>query len=212
MGDIIPFRDKRRWTRSEDYGNDSGSPGKGPGRPPQKPRRSKWRWPKAWFFWLVASIGIGLWVAEDPALMEPPAALATEPEKVDADFTRCGKERGANCVIDGDTIKLGARKIRVIGIDAPETSKPGCAAEAEMGEKATAHLQRLLNQGPFVMVGRIDQPTDKYGRELRALKRSSEQGEVQLIASEMIASGTVRAYRGDFRKSWCTSLAGDQLK
>lgn len=207
MGDVVPFRGKRRWTRPEDYGHFPKPPGKGPDRPaPEKPKPPKRRWARAWLFWLVAFIGIGLWVGEDPALMlEPPFWLASEPETVKGTFTRCGPGRGSNCVIDGDTFKIGERKIRIIGIDAPETHPARCDAEAKMGEKATAELQRLLNQGPFTMVGRIDDPVDKYGRELRAVRRVKADGATQLIAREMIDSGMVRAYRGSFRKSWCAN-------
>ena len=56
----------------------------------------------------------------DPALVEPPAFLSTEPERISERFTRCGPGRGHACVVDGDTIKLGERKVRIIGIDAPE--------------------------------------------------------------------------------------------
>ena len=43
--------------------------------------------------------------------------------------------------------------------------------EAVKAEAATAELQRLLNHGPFEMVGRIDDMKDRYGRDLRALRR-----------------------------------------
>lgn len=204
MGDVIPFRGERRWTRPEDYGFPPEPPDDGPRRPQKKPKRGKSRRPRAWLFWLVSFVGIGLWVGSDPALiMEPPSWLASEPETVDGTFTRCGPGRGENCVIDGDTFKIGERKIRIIGIDAPETHPARCDAEAQMGEKATAELQRLLNQGPFTIVGRIDDPVDKYGRELRAVKRVKSDGTTQLIARELIDSGMVRAYRGNFRRSWC---------
>ena len=45
----------------------------------------------------------------DPALVEPPSFLSTDPETVDEHFTRCGLGRGHACVIDGDTFKLGDR-------------------------------------------------------------------------------------------------------
>ncbi len=203
MGDVVPFRSKRRWTRPEDYGAGPPPSGSGNGRDPKPPRR---KWFRPWQFWLLASIGVSLWVAEDPALMEPPSLFASDPEKVSGQFTRCGRKSSEHCVIDGDTFRLGERTVRIIGIDAPETHPARCPAEAQAGEKATAELQRLLNQGPFVMIGRIDEPTDKYGRELRALKRTMPDGRTALIASQMLESGTVRPYRGQLRTSWC---AGD---
>src|SRR4030095_13430641 len=104
---------------------------------------------------ILGAILITIWPAMDPALVEPPGFLSTDPERVNERFTRCGRGRGHACVIDGDTIKLGDRKIRIIGIDTPEVDAQ-CPEEARLAEKAAAELKRLLNQGPFRMSGRID--------------------------------------------------------
>src|SRR5205085_978015 len=69
---------------------------------------------------ILAGILLSIWPAMDPALVEPPSFLSSGPERVSAAFTRCGLGRGYACVIDGDTFKLGERKVRIIGIDAPE--------------------------------------------------------------------------------------------
>ncbi|HEU5286057.1 MAG TPA: thermonuclease family protein [Sphingomicrobium sp.] len=143
-----------------------------------------------------------IWPAADPALVEPPVFLASEPEKVDQHFSRCGPGRGHACVIDGDTFKLGKRKVRIIGIDAPEV-KARCPEEAAKAEASTAELQRLLNQGPFEMVGRIDDRQDRYGRDLRAIRRIRPNGTKQSIAEDMRASGLARRYWGGLKSSWC---------
>lgn len=117
-------------------------------------------------------------------------------------FTRCGRGRGHACVIDGDTFKLGQRKVRIIGIDTPEVDAQ-CPAEARAAEAATAELQRLLNRGPFDMVGRIGDQTDRYGRDLRALTRKSADGSTQSIAGEMRDGGFARRYLGGYRSGWC---------
>lgn len=105
-------------------------------------------------------------------------------------------------MVDGDTFKLGRRKIRIVGIDAPETHPANCPEEAQLGEASTAELMRLLNQGPFVMTGRIDDMADRYGRELRFITRHRRDGSTQSIAEDMRSSGLVRHYLG--RKSiWC---------
>lgn len=60
--------------------------------------------------------------------------------------------------IDGDTcifnlpfadpflgkLVLAERKVRFAGIDTPETWRPACNAEAELGERARAHLLSIL--------------------------------------------------------------------
>ena len=151
---------------------------------------------------ILGAILLTVWPAVDPALVEPPSFLANAPEQVNEHFTRCGPGRGHACVIDGDTIKLGQRKLRIIGIDTAEVDAQ-CPAEAGMAEAATAELQRLLNQGPFEMVGRIGDPKDRYGRDLRAIRRVRPDGTEQSIAVEMRKSGGARRYLGGLRGGWC---------
>ena len=159
------------------------------------------------FFWLrpvmfLAAL-IVLWPTLDPALIEPPRFLQMAPEPVSATFTRCGLGRSWACVIDGDTFKLGDRKIRVIGIDAPETHPSRCAEEARLGELATAKLQALLNERPFEMVGRIDDLHDRYGRDLRVIRRKLADGGYQNIAEELRRAGLAHRYLGGFKTGWC---------
>ena len=146
---------------------------------------------------------LAIWPMADPALVDPVGLLATTPERVDEQFTRCGRARGHACVIDGDTIKLGQRKIRIIGIDAPEMSSPQCAEEARLAEAATVKLQHLLNQGPFEMVGSVTRDKDRYGRDLRALNRHGRDGMTTSIAEEMRNSGLAHRYLGGYKSGWC---------
>ena len=152
---------------------------------------------------LLGGIAAASWPAIDPALIEPPAFLSSTPERVSEQFSRCGPGRGHACVIDGDTIKLGSRKVRIIGIDAPETHPSNCAEEARLGELATARLQDLLNQGPFGMTGRSFNDRDRYGRDLRALSRQRGDGSTQSIAEAMRASDLAHRYLGGYKSGWC---------
>jgi micrococcal nuclease len=151
---------------------------------------------------VLAAILVASWIGLDPGLVEPPAFLTAEPERVSLAFTRCGPVRGEACVIDGDTFKLGERKIRVVGIDAPEV-KARCPAEAQAAEAATAELLRLLDLGPFEMVARLDQPSDRWGRELRTVRRMGPDGAWVSIADQMRESGHARRYLGGLRTGWC---------
>src|SRR5262245_47362671 len=65
-------------------------------------------------------------------------------------------------VIDGDTVDLSTgQRVRLIGIDAPETGTGSCATAA------TKRLERLvLNQRVKVVSGTRNN-TDRYGRLLR---------------------------------------------
>jgi len=152
---------------------------------------------------IFGGILLSAWPAIDPALMDPVSLLATNPERIDEKFTRCGRGRGHACVIDGDTIKLGQRKIRIIGIDAPEVTHPKCPREAQLAEQATAKLQVLLNQGPFEMVGSVTRNHDRYGRDLRALNRTNPDGTTTSIAEEMRSSGLASRYLGGVKLGWC---------
>ena len=53
------------------------------------------------------------------------------------------------------------------------------------------------------MTGRIDDPQDKYGRDLRSVTRKRPDGTSQSIAQDMLTSGTVRRYAGGLRGGWC---------
>jgi endonuclease YncB( thermonuclease family) len=152
---------------------------------------------------LLFAILCAIWVAMDPALVEPPEFLAGEPEQVSEVFSRCGLGRSHACVIDGDTFKLGDRKVRIIGIDAPETHPARCAEEARLGEEATAKLQALLNQGDVEMVAPIYRTQDRYGRDLRVIRRKLPDGRMQSIASDMRESGLAYRYLGGFKMDWC---------
>ncbi len=199
MGKIFRFR-RSRWTRARDYGA---------AEPklrfwPEQRRRSPLR--RLLFAarpFVLFGVLCGMWIVLDPALVEPPELLSGDPEQVNEHFTRCGPGRGHACVIDGDTFKVGSRKVRIIGIDAPETHPPRCAEEARLGELATAKLQELLNTGPFEMVAPILRDHDMYGRDLRAIRRKRPDGSYESIASEMRESGLAHRYLGGFKVGWC---------
>ena len=152
---------------------------------------------------VLAAVLAVMWAAFDPLLVEPPGFLAGKPERVSETFSRCGRGRSFACVVDGDTFKLGKRRVRIIGIDAPETQHSQCAGEAALGERATAKLQQLLNQGPFEMVAPAYGRQDRYGRDLRVIRRTRADGSTQSIASEMRESGLARRYMGGFKPGWC---------
>jgi endonuclease YncB( thermonuclease family) len=140
--------------------------------------RDTWRWLKVLRPFVLLGILASLYVgAGDPALIEPPGFLQATPEPVSADFTRCGPGRGAACVIDGDTFKLG--------------------------EQATAKLQALLNERPFELVAPLYRDHDMYGRELRVVRRLLPDGSHESIAELMRKSGLARRYLGGFKTGWC---------
>ena len=80
-------------------------------------------------------------------------------------------------VIDGDTIvvQVGGTEehVRLIGIDTPETHKPGTPVEC-FGPEASAHLAELIPPGTRVRLERDRDTRDVYGRLLAYVYRDSD--------------------------------------
>jgi micrococcal nuclease len=99
-------------------------------------------------------------------------------------------------VVDGDTIVVRARgfetPVRLLGIDTPETHRPGTPIEC-FGPEAAARTQRILPRGTAVRV--VTDPTqdvrDRYARLLAYVYRASRPTSVNLA---LVATGYARAY------------------
>lgn len=109
--------------------------------------------------------------------------------------------------IDGDTIAVGAERIRIIGMDAPEIfTLEKCSTPEEtrrvlmLGYAGQGRLQNLLN----VRRVRIEREGwDKYGRTLARVYVGRDD-----VAHLMIAEGWARPYkcpgrRCPARQPWC---------
>jgi micrococcal nuclease len=98
-------------------------------------------------------------------------------------------------VYDGDTFLLDDfRKIRLIGVDAPEVQSP-YRDEEPFGQESKAYLTSLiLNKKVALTLG--DPEKDKYGRTLAYVNL----GDV-LVNGRIIRDGWARAYR-QFHHPW----------
>lgn len=174
-----------------------------PKRPPGRPR-STWRQAlvavRPWL--LLIGVAVAWYLVDRSAEGEPPPLLATGAQVIDGSFTRCGPGRGAYCVVDGDTFRVGEASVRVHGIDTAEV-EARCQQEAEQAEASTRALQDWLNRGTFTMTALNGQPTDRYGRALRVLTRITPDGRADRADRWMIAEGGARPYAGDARQGWC---------
>lgn len=63
-------------------------------------------------------------------------------------------------ITDGDTLRCGERRVRLLGIDTPERS------QHPVGDSATAALRRFAPVGSTVALELDVQATDRYGRTL----------------------------------------------
>jgi endonuclease YncB( thermonuclease family) len=133
----------------------------------------------------------------DPALIPPMGPTASGPERINTNFTVCGRGRSHACVVDGDTFRLGPRRVRIVGIDAPELRDFKCAREQQLAERATVRLQELLNQGPFDMIAHRMMRQDRNGRDLMAIERGGKS-----IGDQLIAEGLAHRYV-NAKLDWC---------
>lgn len=133
----------------------------------------------------------------DPQIIAPFGPLASRPERVSTNFTRCGEGQSFACVVDGDTIRLGERRVRILGIDAPELTAARCPGEKALAESAADRLHELVNQGPFDMTAHRFWRKDGFGRDLRLLERGDDS-----IGQVLIDEGLAKRYFGS-KVSWC---------
>ncbi|MXO49037.1 hypothetical protein GRI69_12285 [Erythrobacter vulgaris] len=150
-------------------------------------RRGGWRW------MVVLALVLGAWwVLRD--VLQPPAPVSA----VDMRFGICGERGGEACVIDGDTLAIGQRRVRLTGYDAPEMDG-ACEAERAKAMEARDALSGWLARGRFSWTGGAEPPRDQYGRELREARRGDD-----VLADHMIGAGLAEgSVWGGSRVDWC---------
>lgn len=98
-------------------------------------------------------------------------------------------------VVDGDTVRLGAERIRIIGLDAPELHGK-CREEKRLAARARDRLAALLDTADIEII-RSARP-DKYRRTLAIIRADGVD-----VARVLISEGLARPYHGERRRSWC---------
>jgi micrococcal nuclease len=161
----------------------------------RRKRRSSWlAFVPLWGAAALAGTAYGAGWLED--LWQRHSTASTYSSGVRADFSLCFIGGGYNCVVDGDTIWLEGKKIRIADIDAPETHDPRCQSEKELGKRATIRLQQLLGSGTITLQP-IDRNHDIYGRELRLVLVDGHS-----VGDTLVSEGLARWYAGG-RRPWC---------
>lgn len=108
-------------------------------------------------------------------------------------------ERKVTCVVDGDTIWQRGTKMRLLDIDAPETSGAECPREKALGEKAKLRLQELMGEGYRVSnSGQTDRTSD-HRALVRVILRDGRD-----VGKELIREGLAQPWpnKGNV---WCGS-------
>jgi micrococcal nuclease len=101
---------------------------------------------------------------------------------------------GTLVVVDGDTVKIGRQRLRLLSIDAPEIQHARCKAERRVGQASKARLLELID-GRTVEI-RFSGKDDRYDRPLVDLAVPA--GDIGTI---LMGEGLAVPYRGG-RKAW----------
>lgn len=86
----------------------------------------------------------------------PQAAFAAAPAVANVaerqvQFSMCSGSKRRTCIVDGDTIWLDGKNLRLMSFDTPEPHSAICggAAEVALAKRASARLRELLNGNAF---------------------------------------------------------------
>lgn len=108
----------------------------------------------------------GLIGAAPPAVASPSVVQVSSRTPTARHIPICSGRVRVTCIVDGDTGWHDGQKWRLVarsgGVDAPEISKPECAAERSAGDRATRRLQALMSGGYTLSGGDYD----RYDRRL----------------------------------------------
>jgi micrococcal nuclease len=97
-----------------------------------------------------------------------------------------GRDATIERIVDGDTIVVaGNEKVRLIGIDTPETKDPRRPVQC-FGAEATRHITRLIPPGSPVVLARDVSTTDRFGRTLAYVYRARDG---LFVNAEMVRNG-----------------------
>lgn len=120
----------------------------------------------------VLVVGIGFGTSQFPAQVEQiEQTIANTQDDAkssnDAELQQATVER----VVDGDTIIVELdgveQRVRLIGIDTPESVHPDESRNTEAGDVASDHTKSIVKSGDRVYLQKDVSDTDKYDRLLR---------------------------------------------
>src|SRR5262245_17235815 len=105
---------------------------------------------------------------------------------------------GSLVVTDGDTFVCNGERIRILGLDAPETHFAKCDAEYRLGLVAKRRIEELVG-GANLEIRRNGK--DRYDRTLAQVIADGTD-----VSEPMISEGLARPCKSaTCRKSWCES-------
>lgn len=97
-------------------------------------------------------------------------------------------------VTDGDTIRCGDERVRLLGIDTPELFSPRCPREKQQARAAKDRLAELLRAGTMT----LDRDgADRFGRTLATVRVDGVD-----VGAVLVREGHAREWTGR-RETWC---------
>lgn len=113
--------------------------------------------------------------------------------------------QGLHCTAtDGDTLRCGPKRVRIIGLDAPELHAL-CPAELTMARAARVRMAELVADGVTLR----PRGQDRYRRLLAVVVDARGKD----VAAVVVGEGLARAYDGRGRRQgWCEPTQAFQQK
>jgi endonuclease YncB( thermonuclease family) len=133
----------------------------------------------------VATAGFSLVTGRGGAAAPPPPPAQQ--------FLRCGIGDGANCVIDGDTIRFADQPVSIAGMEVPRLQTAECANEAARGSQSAERLTEILNSGKVTLGPAVNEPDGRLRRKVEV--------NGQDVATAMIDAGAAREAGSTL--AWC---------
>jgi endonuclease YncB( thermonuclease family) len=114
-------------------------------------------------------------------------------------------------IIDGDTVAFNGKTYRLVGFDAPETSRAKCDSERALGVRAAARLQELTSSGNITLEevrcscvpGTEGKRFCNYGRKCGTLKRNGENVGDVLTRERLAHPFHCGEFQCPKRPGWC---------
>ena len=101
---------------------------------------------------------------------------------------------GPNCVIDGETIRVGGDTVKIAGMRVPNIRGARCDAEEQRGVKAVETLTALLNSGKVTTGDDVREPDGQV--------RTAVEVNGQDVGAAMVDANLARE-PGSVPPSWC---------
>lgn len=133
----------------------------------------------------VATMGFSVITGKDSGAVAAPVNAAK--------FGDC--TGGPNCVIDGETIRVGGDTVKIAGMRAPKIRSARCDAEEQRGVKAIEELTALLNSGKVTTGDEVREPDGQLRTQVFVGGQD--------VAAAMIAASAARE-PGSIPPSWCS--------